>query len=96
MPTMPRPPPKLFKNSVDAGPLEELSNMAGVTSNTATFNSTGHPSLSLPVGFSPADEDPTVMLPAGMQITGRKFEDLLCMKVAALWEKSHDWKTYKA
>jgi amidase len=95
MPTMPRPPTKLFKDMYTGGPLERLSRTAGVTTNTAPFNSSGHPCLTLPVGFASAEEDDKVMLPVGMQITGRKFEDLLCMKVAAAWEKSHDWKVYK-
>ncbi len=54
---------------------------------------TGHPALSLPVGFSPASEDPSVKLPVGMQIIGRKFRDIDCLKVAAAWERAFDWKT---
>jgi len=54
---------------------------------------TGHPALSLPVGFAPAREDPNVRLPVGMQIIGRKHSDIDCLKVAAAWEKAFDWKT---
>lgn len=52
----------------------------------------GHPALSIPVGFSPALEDPSVRLPVGLQLVGRKFEDALLLKVAASWENRYDWK----
>ncbi|KAI0517468.1 putative amidase [Xylaria bambusicola] len=65
----------------------------GLLANTSPLNSTGHPALSLPVGFSPAIEDSNVKLPVGMQIIGRKFRDIDCLKVAAAWEATFDWKT---
>ncbi|GAW27370.1 putative amidase signature enzyme protein [Rosellinia necatrix] len=65
----------------------------GVLANTCPLNSTGHPAISIPVGFSPAAEDPNVKLPVGMQIIGRKYRDIDCLKVAAAWEKAFDWKT---
>ncbi|KAL3427915.1 amidase, partial [Phlyctema vagabunda] len=79
------------------GVLKMLSRTVGATYNTATFNSTGHPGLNLPVGFVPAADDETgqVWLPTGLQIVGRKFEDLTCLKVAASWEKDNDWKTLR-
>jgi len=77
------------------GPLKMLSRTIGATYNTATFNSTGHPALSLPVGFVPAREDDQVWLPTGLQIVGGKFEDLQVLKVAASWEEANDWKTLK-
>lgn len=52
----------------------------------------GHPAISIPVGFVPAREDANVRLPAGMQLVGRKYEDVDCLKVAAAWEKAYDWK----
>lgn len=52
----------------------------------------GHPALSIPVGFSPALEDPSVLLPVGLQLVGRKFEDSLLLKVAASWEDRYDWR----
>lgn len=55
-------------------------------------NSSGHPGLSLPVGFVRAKDDASVWLPTGLQIVGRKFEDLTCLKVLGSWEKRHDWK----
>lgn len=53
---------------------------------------TGHPAMTLPVGFVPARDDDKVRLPAGLQIVGKKFADIHCLKVGAAWEKAYDWK----
>jgi amidase len=55
----------------------------------------GHPALSIPVGFVPAREDAAIELPVGMQLVGSKYSDLACLKFAAAWEKSYDWKTFR-
>ncbi|OCT47760.1 Amidase [Cladophialophora carrionii] len=89
MPTVPMPAlPFPAKN----GPLASLAYPLGVLSNTAQFNSTGHPALSLPVGFVSAPDNPDIKLPAGLQIVGKRFEDLTTYKIAAAWEGSKDWK----
>ncbi|KIX97847.1 uncharacterized protein Z520_06625 [Fonsecaea multimorphosa CBS 102226] len=101
MPTVPMPalpfpgggPDTNPSGRFQGGPLESLSYPLGVLSNTAQFNSTGHPALSLPVGFVPAADNADVKLPAGLQIVGKRFEDLTCYKVAAAWEGQKDWKT---
>ncbi len=96
MPTIIFPPVKIeSEGGRTLGPLKMLSRTIGATYNTATFNSSGHPGLSLPVGFVPARDDKDVFLPTGLQIVGRKFEDLTCLKVAASWENAHDWKNLK-
>lgn len=94
MPTLPSPACKLFDQPNEHGPLERMSRNVGMVGNTAPFNSTGHPALTVPVGFVPALEDESVKLPAGLQIVGRKFKDLDCLKVGAAWESSVDWKTF--
>ncbi|KAI0530072.1 putative amidase [Xylaria digitata] len=92
-PTLPNPPSKLPEAGYDIGPLKLMGLSTGCLANTCPLNSTGHPAITLPVGFSPAREDPSVKLPVGMQIIGRKFRDIDCLKVAAAWEKAFDWKT---
>ena len=77
------------------GPLKMLMRTVGATYNTATFNSSGHPGLSLPAGFVPAQDDKEAWLPTGLQIMGKRFEDLTCLKIAGNWEKKHDWKSLK-
>lgn len=74
------------------GPLKMLSRTIGIPYNTAPFSSSGHPALNLPVGFVPAKDDENVWLPTGLQIVGRKFEDLEILKVASCWERACDWK----
>ncbi|KAI0378488.1 amidase signature enzyme [Hypomontagnella monticulosa] len=93
MPTLPYPPPKMPEPGSDEGPLSFLTRSIGLVANTCPFNNSGHPALSLPVGFVPAREDPSVKLPTAMQIVGRKYADADCLKVAAAWEKAFDWKT---
>ncbi|KAI2607794.1 amidase signature enzyme [Hypoxylon sp. NC1633] len=93
MPTLPYPPPQLPEPDAREGPLSFLTRSIGLVSNTCPFNNSGHPALSLPVGFVPAREDSSVKLPTAMQIVGRKYADIDCLKVAAAWEKMFDWKT---
>lgn len=96
MPTIIYPPVKIVpEGGRTLGPLKMLSRTIGATYNTATFNSTGHPGLSLPVGMVPARDDGGVWLPTGLQIVGRKWEDLVCLKVAASWEGGHKWRDLK-
>ncbi|KAJ2988162.1 hypothetical protein NUW58_g4124 [Xylaria curta] len=92
-PTMPCPPGRLAVAGYTDEPLKFMAMTATLLANTSPFNSTGHPAISLPVGFSPASEDPNVKLPVGMQIIGRKYGDTDCLKVAAAWERAFDWKT---
>ncbi|KAK7025456.1 hypothetical protein VNI00_015984 [Paramarasmius palmivorus] len=75
-------------------------NTAGLTDNTGIFNGTGHPALTIPVGFGgPAPEDilqssdKDIKLPIGMQIVGPWWGEALCLKVGAAWEAGWDWKT---
>ncbi|KAK6951548.1 hypothetical protein Daesc_006069 [Daldinia eschscholtzii] len=92
MPTLPYPPPRLPEPESSEGPLNYLTRTTGLIANTCPFNNSGHPALSLPVGFVPAREDPTVKLPTAVQIVGRKYADVDCLKVAAAWEREFDWK----
>lgn len=93
MPTMPCPPVKLLSKWNEGKPLERLMRTTGVSTNTAPFNSSGHPGLSLPVGWAKAQDDEGVRLPVGMQIVGRRYEDLRVLQVAGSWERAFDWKS---
>lgn len=93
MPTLPYPPPRLPEPGSNEGPLNFLNRTIGLVANTCPFNNSGHPALSLPVGFVPASDDPSVKLPTAMQIVGRKYADVECLKVAAAWEKAFDWES---
>ncbi|KAL6251619.1 hypothetical protein RBB50_001829 [Rhinocladiella similis] len=92
MPTTPLPPCRIFGSRSEGSIFERLKRTTGITANTAPFNASGHPALSIPVGFSPALEDPSIRLPVGLQLVGRKFEDALLLKIASSWEDRYDWR----
>ncbi|KIH86495.1 hypothetical protein SPBR_08295 [Sporothrix brasiliensis 5110] len=58
---------------------------AGSINNTAPFNATGHPAISVPCGWAPS-LDRQCMLPVGMQIAGKRFDDLGVLKAARVFE----------
>ncbi|KAJ6070504.1 hypothetical protein N7467_011823 [Penicillium canescens] len=89
MPTTPVVAPKHGKREL---PLESLKPSMGLTINTAVFNVTGHPALSIPVGFAPAKEDNQVMLPVGMQIVGGLWQEEKILRAGHIWETHYDWK----
>ncbi|KAH7394056.1 amidase signature domain-containing protein [Phaeosphaeria sp. MPI-PUGE-AT-0046c] len=57
----------------------------GATLNTCQFNLTGHPALSMPAGWGKAPEGPG-MLPVGMQLVAKRFDEMSIFKAAAAWE----------
>jgi amidase len=54
--------------------------------NTAPFNATGHPAMSVPCGMSDG-------LPVGMMLIGRHWEEPTIYRAAHLFEQAQDWKT---
>ncbi|KAF4459823.1 amidase [Fusarium albosuccineum] len=90
MPTTPVVAPK--HGDPKGTPRECFEPSIGLTSNTAVFNVTGHPAISIPVGFAPATEDPTVQLPVGMQIVGGLWQEKKIFKVGHAWERDFDWR----
>ncbi|KAJ5099731.1 hypothetical protein N7532_006732 [Penicillium argentinense] len=73
-------------------PLESLKPSMGLTINTAVFNVTGHPAMSIPIGFAAAKDDDQVMLPVGMQIVGGLWQEEKILQVGYAWENNFDWK----
>ncbi|KAI7547265.1 amidase signature enzyme [Hortaea werneckii] len=93
MPTTPFVAPKHgSKDSV----LDCLKPSMGMTFNTAIFNVTGHPALSLPVGWSAAVDDKAVLLPVGLQVVGALWQDKKVLQVAKALESSFVWQDTKA
>lgn len=74
MPTTPMKPPRID----DAAYYSMIPN-------TAPFDLTGHPSLSVPCAKSNG-------LPVGLMLTGRHFEDSTLLRLAHAYEKSVDWQ----
>ena len=85
MPTMPFPAPLLpqpgasFERSVTAG-----LDMEG---NTAPFNASGHPAITVPCG-------PCRGLPVGLMFVGRHFDERNVLRAAASFERLGDWKQF--
>jgi aspartyl-tRNA(Asn)/glutamyl-tRNA(Gln) amidotransferase subunit A len=58
---------------------------------TMPFNLTGHPAVSLPMGFS-AGGFGAEALPIGLQLVGRCHDEAGLLHVAALFEAAQDWR----
>ena len=54
---------------------------------TRPFNFSGHPSCSVPCGFTAEG------MPLGMQIVGRPFDEATVLRVADAWQRATDWHT---
>lgn len=89
MPTTPFVAPKHGKRGL---PLESVKPSMGLTINTAIFDVTGHPALSIPVGFAAAKEDDQVLLPVGMQIVGGLWQEEKILRLGHAWESHCHWK----
>jgi amidase len=89
MPTTPVVAPRHGKRGL---PIESLRPSMGMTVNTAVFNVTGHPAMTIPVGFAPAKDDERVMLPVGMQIVGGLWQEEKILRVGHAWESHFDWR----
>jgi amidase len=53
--------------------------------NTAPFDMTGHPSLTVPCA-KPGG------LPVGLMLTGRHFDEMTLLRIADAFERSVDWE----
>lgn len=80
------------------GVMAKMEKAIGLTQNTAPFNVSGHPALSLPVGMLSVTErgreaDGHVRLPVGMQLVGGLFEEAKVYRAALAWEQAYDWRS---
>ncbi|KAG6357799.1 hypothetical protein INS49_013678 [Diaporthe citri] len=69
----------------DMSVAERYALALGNTWNTSPFNLTGHPGLSVPVGWG-RTEDGQGRLPIGMQMVGRRWDEETLFLAAAAWE----------
>ncbi|KAI0342635.1 amidase signature enzyme [Trametopsis cervina] len=92
MPTLPWVAKVLLPQ--DAPPLAHFNDSVGLNTNTAPFNLTGHPALSLPCGMLPPPEGPDhLRLPVGLQLVGRYHDELTLYKAALAWSDAYDWES---
>ena len=76
---IPTTPMKAHVYNPNQSPEELVLAGWNMVANTAPFNMTGHPALSVPCGTSGG-------LPVGMMLVGRKFEDQKLLAVADVFE----------
>lgn len=98
MPTLPQPARRHIP--AHAGPLGWAEHAPGTVTNTSAFNQTGHPALTIPVGFSSPmlediekESDKEILLPVGMQLVGKFWNEGKLLSIADTWERSMDWRS---
>lgn len=66
-------------------PASPIGGSGAAVQNTAPFNATGMPALSLPCGFTVGG------LPVGLQIVGREFDEWTVIRAAHAYEQLTEW-----
>ena len=83
---MPTTPMKAHEYQRDLGTQGTLAHGWDMLDNTAPFDMTGHPAISVPCGKSGG-------LPIGLMLVGRQFEDATVLRAAHTFEQRADWET---
>jgi aspartyl-tRNA(Asn)/glutamyl-tRNA(Gln) amidotransferase subunit A len=84
VPTVPIAAPGIGDERVRIGTEDESVRNALLRLNRPA-NSTGLPAISVPCGFTRAG------LPVGLQIIGRAFDEARLLRIAHIYEQSHEW-----
>jgi amidase len=87
-PTVAMPHPQLTNPDGTRTAIMERAKVAvGIVANTASFNVTGHPAMSVPCGFGTyQDGEIHKLLPVGMQIIAKRWDEETLLKVAAVFD----------
>ena len=78
-------PMKAHKPEPDLGPQGIVDHGWNMLDNTAPFNMTGHPAISIPCGKSDG-------LPVGLMLVGRHFDDATLFQAAHAFEQKVNWE----
>ena len=84
MPTTPMP---AHANDSEGTPQGIMNHAWDMVTNTAPFDMTGHPAISIPCGKTPEG------LPVGLMLVGRHFDDATVFRGAHAFEQSGEWET---
>ena len=84
---MPTTPMTAHRNDANGNPHAVLSHGWDMLANTAPFDMTGHPAISIPCGKTAEG------LPVGLMLVGRPFDDATVLRAAHAFEQSADWQT---
>lgn len=71
----------------DASISEIVQRAFEMVPNTAPFDATGHPAMSIPCGMGDG-------LPIGLMLVGRFWDEMTIYRAADAFEKSGDWRTF--
>ena len=83
---MPTTPMKAHQHEPNLGPRETIEHGWNMLGNTAPFDMTGHPAISVPCGKSDG-------LPVGLMLVGRHFDDASLFQAAHAFEQHVNWET---
>ncbi len=83
---MPTTPMKAHAVIPNADSRALLDNAWDMLTNTAPFNATGHPALSIPCGMSDG-------LPVGLMLVGKAFDEATLYRAAAAFEAKANWES---
>ena len=84
---MPTTPMTAHRNDAGGDPHAVLDHGWDMLANTAPFDMTGHPAISVPCGKTSEG------LPVGLMLVGRRFDDATVLRAAHAFERSGDWET---
>ncbi len=82
---MPTTPIKALRYEPELRPRALIERGWSMLGNTAVFDMTGHPSLSIPCAMSQG-------LPVGMMLTGRYFDEQTLLRIGDAFERNLDWR----
>jgi amidase len=82
---MPTTPMKAHRNDANNDTHAMLSHGWDMLANTAPFDMTGHPAISIPCAKSNG-------LPVGLMLVGRHFDDATVLRVANAFEQNTNWE----
>ena len=84
---MPSTPMPAHRNDAGGDPHAVLDHGWDMLANTAPFDMSGHPAISVPCGKTSEG------LPVGLMLVGSHFDDATVLRAAHAFEQSGDWET---
>ena len=84
---MPATPMPAHRNDAGGDPQAVIEHAWDMLANTAPFDMSGHPAISVPCGKTSEG------LPVGLMLIGRRFDDATVLRAANAFEQSGDWET---